>query len=1324
MDISERLHHEWLGMAQPEGLVVTASALKAAEANITWPVTELQAMVADLAGEKNRIADLRGFLREVLDWSDDFLVAGTEMPAGLRVRLEGGESLAPTFALRSIDEAAGEGGAAGEPGTIANPPQTFVFLVEETQRAELDAAVDDKRWSATAHQRFERLLRETGVLAGLLTNGREFRLVVAPKGESAGWVTFRLAEMLSVDGRPLLGAFHMLLNERRILSLAEGKRLGGLLRASREYQNTVSNKLREQILGALRDLLGGFQHADRMAEERILGPYRHGHLDEVYSGLVTVLMRMVFVLYAEERSLLPMESDLYASSYSMSRLYAQLQEDWNKYGETINDRFGAWGRVITLFRLLHDGVRAAGGLLLPPRKGSFFDPDAFAFLEGRGREAGGRQAGQTLELPRVSDGVVYRVLDRLLRLDGERLQYKGLDVEQIGSVYEGLMGFEIEVAAGDSLCLTPEHVVVNLDALVKLGGAERLKELKAQAGLDLKDKTAGEVKEAKTAEALQAALARRNSPRQPGLLVRGTLYIQPGEERRKTGSHYTPRTLTQPIVETTLRPILERLGPEVTPAQILDLKICDPAMGSGAFLVEACRQLADVLVKAWRRTESMPELPRDEEPVLHARRLIAQRCIYGVDKNPLAVDLARLSLWLVTFAREHPFTFVDHSLRNGDSLVGLSRDQIFNLSFDPKKGHKLSEQARNQLFNAVRKAEGLRAEIHAIGDPPDNDKLDQLWDEASEALNVVRTVGDAMVATYFEGDSDKARKVGLERLVEKVPAWLQTGVYGAEIAGMVSGLREGPKPVPAFHWEVEFPEVFGRENGGFDAFVGNPPFAGKNALFASSGEAYVYFLLELFEGTHGSADFVVYFFRRAFASLRRLGTLGLVATNTISQGDTRTAGLYWICLHGGQVYYALRRLPWPGLAAVVVSVICVQKDGRPNRIELDHQEVNAISAYLSRGGVHGKPDGLASNKGVAFLGSVVLGMGFTFDDSNPSATPLHEMRRILESDPTSIERVFPYLGGEDINTSPRLEGVRYVINFADMSEADARRWPELFTIVEQKVRPERQKLGNNGDARRRKTYWWRWGQYAHALFAALEAQSEVLVASRVSQHLAFVRQPTTRVFSDRLVVIASSSNNLFSILQSRIHEAWARFFSSTLEDRLNYAPSDCFETFPFAPAYESNPSLEAIGREYYEFRAALMIRNNEGLTKTYNRFHNPDETSADIRKLRDLHAAMDRAVLDAYGWSDIHPVYDFRPQLDESIRFTWAEDTRDEVLARLLELNRVMAAKEAEDAARAESVKPPKKGAAKKRGKKDEGTLELPLGAPATAGSPPAEKSE
>jgi hypothetical protein len=953
MDANERLHLEWLGMAQPEGLVVTAAALKAAEANVTWPVTEIQAALADLCAAvgpspqraRLQVADLRALLRDVLGWSDDLVVAGGDLPASLRVPLDGGGQLAPTLALRSADA-----------------DDRFVLLVEETHRESLDAASDDKRWSATAHQRFERLLRETGIPAGLLTNGRTFRLVYAPRGESAGYLDFRLAEMLSVDGRPLLGAFHMLLNERRLLSLAEPQRLGALLSQSRAYQSTVGAALREQILAALRDLLLGFQHADRVAAGAILGDYSHGKLDVVYKGLVTVLMRMVFVLYAEEKksatgdkNLLPMESDLYASGYSLSRLHAQLQEDRNRHGDTMDDRYGAWGRVITLFRLLHDGVKAAGGLVIPPRKGRFFNPDEFPFLEGRragsvrqGRKDGvpGEGEGEgTLDLPRISDGTVYRVLDRLLMLEGDRLQYKGLDVEQIGSVYEGLMGFEVEVAEGESLCLTPEHVVVDLEALLRVPGGERGRRLKELAGLDVKG-AGKEVAEAKDVAGLEAALARRVSGRQPGRIAAGSLFLQPGEERRKTGSHYTPRALTGPIVETTLRPVLERLGAEVRPEQILELKVCDPAMGSGAFLVEACRQLADKLVEAWRRTESMPELPLDEDPVLHARRLIAQRCIYGVDKNPLAVDLARLSMWLVTFAKEHPFTFVDHALRWGDSLVGLNNEQIASFSLNVRAGTQI-DMARAIVAEKVQETEVLRRKIHKNGDPPDISQLAELWRDAEDALAAVRVLGDTYIAAYLSTKHGTQRSEQIELKRAMVASWLATGAHNWTLRRGVEALRE--EGMPPFHWESEFPEVFRAENPGFDCVIGNPPFLGGTNMAPKLGYAYHDYLVEAFSGSTGNADLVAFFLRQAFGLLKRGGAFGLIGTNTVAQGDSRTTGLAHILKHDGFIFCARRRYRWPREAAVIVSVVHVVKGELGVSPELDGRKVNRITSFLFNG---------------------------------------------------------------------------------------------------------------------------------------------------------------------------------------------------------------------------------------------------------------------------------------------------------------------------------------------------------------------------------------
>jgi hypothetical protein len=205
------------------------------------------------------------------------------------------------------------------------------------------------------------------------------------------------------------------------------------------------------------------------------------------------------------------------------------------------------------------------------------------------------------------------------------------------------------------------------------------------------------------------------------------------------------------------------------------------------------------------------------------------------------------------------------------------------------------------------------------------------------------------------------------------------------------------------------------------------------------------------------------------------------------------------------------------------------------------------------------------------------------------------------------------------------------------------------------------------------------------------------------------------VYSEATFVFANDTYRFFAVLQSRVHEIWLRFFGSSLEDRLRYTSSDCFESFPLPEGFESRAQLEAVGRVYYDFRAPLMVRNNEGLTKTYNRFHDPNEPSADIRRLHELHAAMDRAVLDAYGWTDLRPTCEFLLDYEEDEtdddaparprkkpwRYRWPDDFRDEILARLLELNKRRAEQEALAGATVEGKKKTK--SAKPRAKKKRG---------------------
>ena len=395
--------------------------------------------------------------------------------------------------------------------------------------------------------------------------------------------------------------------------------------------------------------------------------------------------------------------------------------------------------------------------------------------------------------------------------------------------------------------------------------------------------------------------------------------------------------------------------------------------------------------------------------------------------------------------------------------------------------------------------------------------MQNLWRDAQDALIDVRLLGDLVLAAFFEGSKPKERE-SRRRAYQEAILNREPRRHAAELEER----RHAEMPFVPFHWEIEFPEVFERESPGFDGFVGNPPFAGKNSVAAGNVTGYPSWLKEMHEESHGNADLVAHFYRRAFSLVRDGGTLGLIATNTIAQGDTRSTGLRWICEHGGEIYCATKRVKWPGDAAVIVSVLHVvrgeyagnrvlrwQNGGPDHRVPVPSRRPRRSST--ARGLIPAR----------ASVGSYVLGMGFTFDDTDKKgvASRLAEMQRLIDSDPRNRQVIFPYIGGEEVNTSPTHAHHRYVINFAERSEAECRRrWPDLMAIVEQRVKPERLKLGDNGDARRRKARWWLWGRYTPALFAVTGGLEKLLAISRIGNSFAFTFLPAGRIYNEKVVV--------------------------------------------------------------------------------------------------------------------------------------------------------------------------------------------------------------
>lgn len=1317
-----RFHEQWLGLAQPvEGLVFSVPVL--ADAQIAPEVrTELTASFDAYvdAAAAPRIRDIREFFSSFLGYqAPGMLVSPDALPSELSFyAVEGGQEVRPTFALgrgpfTNEDDPfaafAPQASAIVETATVKAPWFALVWdLTESAPDIDLDEAeATTGAWRYPPTAKFERLLRHVGIPVGFLFNGQNLRLVYAPAGESTAHLTFRVDHLHRPDGRPLLAALDLLLHARRAYGASPEHTLEGLLAESRHRQADVTEELARQVFEAVEILVFGFE----TAAARDIGTTELDWLraaleepsDHFYQGVLTVVLRLVFLLYSEDQGLLPVDHRVYAEHLSLSGLYQRLSHDAGAHPESMHHRFGAYGQLNALFRAVFFGVKH-GSLELPPRRGRLFDPNAFPFLEGGlpgwTAAVGDPVARSVAKMPSIDDGTVYRVLHRLVMFKGQRLSYRTLDVEQIGSVYESLMGYHVLRVTSPAVRLGKFNVWVESGVVRSMLAADRARYFKDTCGLSPAAAQSLEkgLKDANNDEEAAAVLGAQLGKRDDALRHRAPatrLVLQPGEERRRTASHYTPRSLTEKVVRRTLEPLLACLGAERSPEQILMLKICDPAMGSGAFLVETCRELASEVVAAWtRRGELARIVEKHGDAHLHARRLVAQQCLYGVDKNAAAVELAKLSLWLVTLSKALPFTFVDHALRHGDSLVGLNFKQIEAFHWSPPGQ---VETCRVLLREALDQAVELRQQILALADhedPVSQGEKRRLFEFSQQAIDRARLVADVCVGAFFAQEKDTAREKERARRLVMVEQWLTLDARAAdttrgdeqraEDAEAAANIRakldemaaEIRKRVAPFHWWIEFPEVFFEERpdplqGGavtgaalMEGVVGNPPFVAGKGISTAYGDAYSDWLSGHYDASK-NADLSAFFYRRAAELLGEHGAFGLIATNTIAQGDTRGAGLAPLVRGGWQLYDATDSVPWGGAAAVTVSLVhgvhgrvC----GR-SQLRLNGSVVECINSRLKPKPEREDPKPLKANAEASFVGSYVLGMGFTL-------TPA-ERDELVARDAHNDKCIRPYIGGDEVNTSPTQSFERFVINFGNMSLEEAEHWPDLLKLVRERVKPERDKVKR--DAHRRS--WWQYADKRPALYEALRHLETCWVTSGISKHRVFARLPANWVFTHNLYVFPIENTTFFCTVQSRIHVPWADLLSSGLEDRSGYRPSDCFETFPFPGGTPTAviPELESHGRKLHEARERTMRALGQGLTKLYTAMKDPACEEPQIIELRKLHEQADRLVLNAYGWQDLS-VPPFCPASDADAHAVALFE--DEVVDRLYVLNAARAKEE------------------------------------------------
>jgi hypothetical protein len=1303
---ADRLFHEtWLGLAQPiEGLVFSVPVL--AEAQIAPAArpeitAQVRSQTVELPSGAVSLRSVRGFFETFLGYdAPGMLINRDALPTfyapGSGQEVRASFAIARTTAPSTDDPFAEFAKPATQPipdSTDASPLIALIWdLADDAPDApalDLDAPEDvTGPWRYPPTAKLERLLRHAGIPIGFVSNGRALRLIYAPVGESTSHLTFRIDDIVDPAGRPMALALDLLLHARRTYGADAHFTFEGLLAESRRRQADVTEKLAEQVFDAVETLLAGFEAAairDCMGD-RVEWMGKAMEAGHVHDGVLNAALRLVFLLYAEDRSLLPVQHPLYAEHLSVLALYERLVHDAGAHPESMHHRVGAYGALTTLFRAIYFGVRH-GTLHLPARHGKLFDPSAYPFLEGglpdwTAAVNRAEDRAQVL-LPSIDDKTIHDVLHGLIVLDGQRLSYRDLSVEQIGAVYESLMGYEVLRMGGDAVRLGKDGVWIEVSTLRNLTNTEQNKFLESRCDLSaagVKNVLAAlaEHKDNDVAADAMAALSGKKSQLRNRARV-GQLVLQPTASRRSTGSHYTPRSLSQRVVRRTLKPVLACLGDTPTAARILELKVCDPAMGSGAFLVEACRFLGEQIVEAWRQSGELPAMiERHGEPLLHAKRLVAERCIYGVDKNAAAVELAKLSLWLETMSADASFTFLDHALRHGDSLVGLDLHQIRSFHWAPEKQLPMVTELLDQVLRESREhREAIQALAADESDSAQSEKR-RLLELAELSMERAKLIADACVGAFFAADKPKAREEERLRRLATVEAWLLDGEDRRQL-DLEQWSREIREKHAPFHWHLELPEVFFLERPDplddrktnraafVDAFVGNPPFMGQSHISGTLGEPYRDWLFKQHEGSGGKADLVAHFFRRAGTLLGAHGSIGLIATNTIAQGDTRESGLRHLVANGGfEIIDAVSSAAWPGDAGVTVSIVHLAK-GRPlqySRVRcLDGRDVEHISSRLDARPEGRDPSKLHGNASVSFLGCKIGSQGFILTRDMRDELIAHAAR--------NAERIFPYLGGEEVNTNSTQSPERYVIDFAKMPLDEAEHYPDLLAIVRRDVKPYRETV--NRESWRK--WWWQFAEVYPAMRKAIAQLDRCLVISRHSKHLCFAFQPTAQIFSEATNVFALSAFTALAVLQSRIHEPWARLLSSSLEDRLRYAASDCFETFPF-PRPDSTtviPSVEEIGERLYTGRAKYMVDTNQGLTQTYNHLKDPKCDEPRIVALRTLHQDMDRAVLDAYGWTDV-PVPPFCSKTPDDQHAL--EEFQNTVIDRLFVLNAERAAEE------------------------------------------------
>jgi len=730
----------------------------------------------------------------------------------------------------------------------------------------LDTRGEEKRDFENPSYQIHSYLQETPPQWGVLTNGEKWRLYYGPTSHRLdSYYEIDLPKVLSIGGEggdlEAFKEFYLFFRQGAFLDDQTGDCfLDDVYDQSTAFAEALGEDLQENIYEAIRVLAEGFLETNDNLDEE--------DLDRIHDSSLIYLYRLIFVLYAESegRNLLPTENEIYSETYSLNDLkqvVVEKRDETQQHYQTWQTSL--WDKLDELFVLIDQGSQGKGipkdDLYIPAYNGGLFrtDPEKEDTIEA-----------QFLSNHEVGDTYIAEVIELLTRHEASEGQgkvfvdYSSLDERNLGSIYEGLLEYTLAVA--------DEPLTVDDGEYVAAGEGDDV------------------------------------------TVEQGEVYLRTDDgERKATGSYYTPEYVVEYIVDETLGPLVQEIREDLVANsargddrgfaeefadRVFDLTVLDPAMGSGHFPVNAVDYLAREIIDAQEQQDRQAldsadaeiRAPTTEEGELRdinwARRKVAQRCIYGVDVNPLATELAKVSLWLRTLAAEQPLAFLDHHLKTGNSLVGSDIEDVLSDGDEDATGD--GQLTLQQSFDHTRQ----RAMEHVT------DRFQDLLNIDNETLEDAKE----MEAVYDDVRADPLYKkllamanvhtadaFGLdvpsdadERMARALHSDAWEKIEQQDWFKSAQAMAEDER---FFHWELEFPMAFYDQDGerhedaGFDAVIGNPPYINANEMNKSGFSEQKEYWKDKYETSHGAYDIYILFFERSTELLSNGKRLGLITPN-------------------------------------------------------------------------------------------------------------------------------------------------------------------------------------------------------------------------------------------------------------------------------------------------------------------------------------------------------------------------------------------------------------------------------------------------------------